>query len=68
MNISGKCDGIGRKDLLALADVADIKKGPANALIDRVVAVFRYLRDYSEKVGISGGRMERIQRVVLLVP
>lgn len=42
MNINDKRDGIGREDLLALTDVANIKKDPANELIDRVVAVFRY--------------------------
>ena len=61
MSVNGKRDEFNRKDLLALADVADIKTPRAHQMIDQVIEVFRRWPDFAAEAGISDERVREIQ-------
>ena len=61
MSLNGKRDGFEREDLRALARVAGIKPGPANALIDRVLAAVRRWPGFAERAGVSEAKTEAIR-------
>ena len=61
MSVNGKRDGFNREDLLALANVADIKTPRAHQMIDRVIEVFLRWPDFAAEAGISDERVREIQ-------
>lgn len=61
MSVNGKRDGFGREDLIALANVAGIKKAPANAMVDRTIEIMRRWPDFAQKAGVEDARMAQIQ-------
>jgi serine/threonine-protein kinase HipA len=61
MSVNGKRDRFEREDLLALANVADIKKARANQMIDRVIEAVRLWPDFAKKAGVADARVMEIQ-------
>jgi serine/threonine-protein kinase HipA len=61
MSVNGKRDGFVREDLLALAKAADIKKAPANQMVERVIEVFRRWPGFAGEVGVQDARIKEIQ-------
>ena len=61
MSVNGKRDEFERKDLLALANVADIKTPHAHQMIDKVIEVFRRWPDFAAEARISDERVREIQ-------
>jgi serine/threonine-protein kinase HipA len=61
MSVNGKRDRFEREDLLALANVADIKKARANQMIDRVIEAVHLWPDFAKKAGVADARVMEIQ-------
>jgi len=61
MSLNGKRDGFEREDLLALADLADIKKARAKEMLDHVIETVRRWPAFAEKAGIPETRVMEIQ-------
>jgi len=61
MSLNGKRRDFERADLHALAATADIKKRPADALIDRVLDAVRRWPEFANEAGVSARRAERIR-------
>ena len=62
MSVNGKRDGFEREDLLALAEVADIKTPRAHQMIDRVIEAFRRWPDIAADAGIPDEQIMKIQK------
>jgi serine/threonine-protein kinase HipA len=61
MSVNGKRDRFERGDLLALANVAGIKKARANQMIDRVIEAVRRWPGFAEKAGVADARVMEVQ-------
>lgn len=61
MRLNGKRDGFDREDLIQLAKTADIKKGRAGQMVQRVIEVFHHWPDYARKAGVSEDHIKKIQ-------
>ncbi len=61
MSVNGKRDEFEREDLIALANVAGIKKARANEMVDRVIETVRRWPDFAEKAGVDDARAAEIQ-------
>lgn len=61
MSVNGKRDRFERGDLLALANVAGIKKARANQMIDRVIEAVRRWPGFAEKAGVADARVVEVQ-------
>ena len=61
MSVNGKRDGVEREDLIALANVADIKRPHAERMVERIIEAVRRWPDFAGKAGIPGERIEKIQ-------
>jgi len=61
MSLNGKRDGFDRDDLLALAELAGIKRRNAEEMIDRVVNGFRRWPAYAERAGVFPDQLEAIK-------
>ncbi len=61
MSVNGKRDGFKREDLLALANVADIKTARAHQMIDRVIEVVRRWPDVAADAGVPDEQIRKIQ-------
>ena len=60
MSINGKRDKFEREDLIALANVAGIKKAQANRMVDRVIETVRRWPEFAEEADIAEDRMAKI--------
>lgn len=58
MTINGRNHDITRSDLLALAELVDIKK--ADAIIDNAIAVVKNYREYADLAGVDRAWQEKI--------
>lgn len=61
MSVNGKRDEFERKDLIALANAAGIKKARANEMVDRSIETVRRWPDFAEKAGVADARAAEIQ-------
>ncbi|MBW1808388.1 MAG: type II toxin-antitoxin system HipA family toxin [Deltaproteobacteria bacterium] len=62
MSVNGKRDEFEREDLIALANVAGIKKARANEMVDRAIeTVHLFWLDFAEKAGVADARAAEIQ-------
>lgn len=61
MSVNGKRDEFERKDLIALANAAGIKKARANEMVDRAIETVRRWPDFAEKAGVADARAAEIQ-------
>jgi serine/threonine-protein kinase HipA len=61
MSVNGKRDEFEREDLIALANVAGIKKARANGMVDRAIETVRRWPDFAEKAGVADARAAEIQ-------
>jgi serine/threonine-protein kinase HipA len=61
MSVNGKRDEFEREDLIALANVAGIKKARANEMVDRAIETVRRWPDFAEKAGVADARAAEIQ-------
>ena len=61
MSINGKRDEIEREDLIALAEVASIKKARANDMVNHVIETVRRWPDFAEKAGVEDACVAEIQ-------
>lgn len=61
MSVNGKREGIKRKDLVRLANAADIKMLRANQMIDSVIGVVRRWPEFAGKAGVADARIKDIQ-------
>jgi len=61
MSVNGKRDNFERKDLLALANTADIKKARAIQMVDRVIETVRRWPDFAGEAGVADGIIREIQ-------
>jgi len=61
MSVNGKRDEFEREDLIALANVAGIKKARANEMVDRAIETARRWPDFAEKAGVADARAAEIQ-------
>lgn len=61
MSVNGKRDEIEREDLIALANIAGIKKAHANEIFDKVIETVRRWLDFAEKAGVSEARATEIK-------
>ena len=61
MSVNGKRDEIEREDLIALANLASIKKARVNEMVDSVIETVGRWPDFAEKAGISDARAAEIQ-------
>jgi serine/threonine-protein kinase HipA len=61
MSVNGKRDRFEREDLLALANVADIKKVRANQMVDRVIEAVCRWPAFAEEAGLADARVKEIQ-------
>jgi serine/threonine-protein kinase HipA len=59
--MNGKRDDFEREDLIALANLAGIKRTWANNMIESVLDSVRRWPDFAEKAGVSERRMAEIQ-------
>jgi serine/threonine-protein kinase HipA len=62
MSVNAKRDEFKREDLLALAEVADIKMPRAHQMIDQVIEVFRRWPDFAAEAGIPEEQIMKIQK------
>jgi len=62
MSINGKREGFERKDLLALASTAGIKRAHASQMLDSVIEAVRRWPDYAGKAKVPDRRVNEIQR------
>jgi serine/threonine-protein kinase HipA len=60
MSLNGKRRGFERADFHALAATADIKKRPADELIDRILDAVRRWPEFAAGAGVPDERIERI--------
>jgi serine/threonine-protein kinase HipA len=60
MSVNGKRDEFEREDLIALANVAGIKKARANEMLDRAVETVDRWPDFAEKAGVADARVAEI--------
>lgn len=61
MSVNGKRDGVERKDLIALAKAANIKKARAEQMIQRVIEVMRRWPDFAVEAGVNNEQIKKIQ-------
>jgi len=61
MSLNGKRDGFDRDDLLALAELAGIKRRNAEEMIDRAVNGFRRWPEYAERACVFPDQLEAIK-------
>ena len=61
MSINGKRDEFEREDLIALSNVAGIKRDRANKMVDHVIETIRRWPDFAEEAGVANARVEKIQ-------
>jgi len=61
MSMNGKRDGFNRNDLIQFALSADIKKAPAEQMIQQIIDVFRRWTDFAGKAGVSENNIKRIK-------
>lgn len=61
MSINGKRDEFEREDLIALANVAGIKRDRANKMVDHVIETIRRWPDFAAEAGVANARVEKIQ-------
>jgi len=61
MSVNGKRDEFERKDLIALASVAGIKKARANEMVDRAIDTVRRWPDFAQEAGVADARVAGIQ-------
>jgi serine/threonine-protein kinase HipA len=61
MSVNGKRDGFEREDLLALANVADVKKARAEQIIQRVIEVVRRWPDFAEEAEVDTQQLNKIR-------
>jgi serine/threonine-protein kinase HipA len=61
MSVNGKRDGFERKDLVALAKAADIKRARAEQMIQRVIEVVRRWPDFAREAGVNDEQLKKIQ-------
>ena len=60
MSINGKVDGIGLADLRAVADLASMKRGRAEAILAEVVDVVRAWSEPAAEAGVAAERVTEI--------
>ncbi len=61
MSVNGKRDRFEHEDLLALARAADIKRAPAEQMIQRVLKAVRRWPDFAGKAGVNDEQVKKIQ-------
>jgi serine/threonine-protein kinase HipA len=61
MSVNGKRDEFERGDLIAVANVAGIKKARANEMVDRVIETVRRWPDFAERAGVASTHVAKIQ-------
>ncbi len=61
MSVNGKRDEFERDDLIAMANVAGVKKARANEMMERVIETARRWPEFAEKAGVDGHRTAEIQ-------
>jgi len=66
MSINGKRENISCNDLIALAEKADLKKGNANMLIERVIDTFSRWDYFAEEAGIDQQIVSKIRKNLIL--
>ena len=66
MSVNGKREGIERKDLVSLANAANIKMVRANQMIDSVIEVIRRWPEFADKAGVVDTRIKDIQTYQLI--
>ncbi len=60
MTVNGKRDGFVRADLKASAEVASLKRGRADAILEEVVGAVRSWPEEAQTAGVAGERIEKI--------
>ena len=61
MSVNGKRNEFEREDLIALANIAGIKKARANEMVDRTIESVRRWPEFAEKAGVADARATEIQ-------
>jgi serine/threonine-protein kinase HipA len=66
MSINGKREQIGRNDLMALANIAGIKRNRANDMLDQVLQAVSRWETFAETAGVEDARMAQIRKTHVL--
>ncbi len=61
MSVNGQRDGFTRENLRALAEVAGIKRAPADDMLDKVLRAMKRWPEFASKAGVPEARIEEIQ-------
>ncbi len=61
MSVNNKRDKFKREDLIALANIAGLKKARANEMLDRTIEIVNRWPDFAEKVGVMQAQIAKIQ-------
>jgi serine/threonine-protein kinase HipA len=61
MSINGKRDKFRREDLIALANIAGIKKARANEMVDHTVETLHHWPEFAQEADVAGARAAEIQ-------
>lgn len=64
MSINGKRDEFSREDLLALASLSDIKKRPAQEMLDKIISTVTRWPEFAEKAGVPDLRIDQINNTL----
>jgi serine/threonine-protein kinase HipA len=62
MSIGGLRHGFSRHELLEFALFADVKKAPAEAMLDRILEVTGRWPEFADRAGVEPERIEEVQR------
>lgn len=66
MTLNGKRDGFTMDDFKACAKAASMKRGRAEAIVNKVQETASKWRDYAEEIGVTPLQRDQIQRVLRL--
>lgn len=68
MTLNGKQDGFTMEDFWAFAEVASMKRGRAEAILDEVRKTVSRWRDFADEAGVDSDQRDAIQRALRVEP